>query len=245
MTIEMFSLLITGLGLGLLHALDADHVMAVSALSNRKPSLKRTLKFSANWAVGHGSVLIVLGLLFFGLGVALPEAVQQIAESSVGVLLIVLGLSCFWQFHKEKIVLNKHTHEHSQGSIEHTHLHVADHAKNHNIHHSNNDGSKQESPQQVKEAHTPVMVGILHGLAGSAPALALIPAMMQTSLSEAMGYLVLFSAGVLFSMVAFGLSFGLVQKKLQQKSVRVFNWSRKVIASAAVGIGFYWLSQAL
>jgi hypothetical protein len=46
-------------------------------------------------------------------------------------------------------------------------------------------------------------------------------------------------------MVAFGLSFGLVQKKLQQKSVRVFNWSRKVIASAAVGIGFYWLSQAL
>jgi nickel/cobalt exporter len=214
-------------------------------LSNRKPSLKRTLKFSANWAVGHGSVLIVLGLLLFGLGVALPEAVQQIAESSVGVLLIVLGLSCFWQFHKEKIVLNKHTHEHSQGSIEHTHLHVAEHAKTHAINNSNNDGPKQESPQQVKEAHTPVMVGILHGLAGSAPALALIPAMMQTSLSEAMGYLMLFSAGVLFSMVAFGLSFGLVQKKLQQKSVKVFNWSRKVIASAAVGIGFYWLSQAI
>ena len=64
MAIEMFSLLLTGLGLGLLHALDADHVMAVSALSNRKPSLQRTLKFSANWAIGHGSVLIMLGLLF-------------------------------------------------------------------------------------------------------------------------------------------------------------------------------------
>jgi nickel/cobalt exporter len=245
MTIEMFSLLITGIGLGLLHALDADHVMAVSALSNRKPSLKRTLTFSANWAVGHGSVLIILGLLFFGLGVALPETIKQIAESSVGVLLIVLGLSCFWQFHKEKIVLNKHTHEHSQGSIEHTHLHVPDHAKSHDTHHSNNDDQKSASPQQVQEVHTPVMVGILHGLAGSAPALALIPAMMQASLSEAMGYLVLFSAGVLFSMVAFGLSFGLVQKKLQQKSVRLFNWSRKLIASAAVGIGFYWLSQVL
>ncbi|CCK74457.1 High-affinity nickel-transporter [Oleispira antarctica RB-8] len=241
MTIEMFSLLVTGLGLGLLHALDADHVMAVSALSNRKPSLKRTLKFSANWAIGHGSVLIILGLLFFGLGIALPEAIQQIAESSVGVLLIALGLACFWQFHKEKIVLNKHTHEHSQGSIEHTHLHVTDHVV------ATENGHEQalESPQQVKEAHTPVMVGILHGLAGSAPALALIPAMMQTSLLEATGYLILFSAGVLFSMVAFGLSFGLVQKKLQQKSIRVFNWSRKVIASAAVGIGFYWLAQAV
>tara|TARA_R110001583_G_scaffold114361_2_gene264848 strand:- start:1710 stop:2429 length:720 start_codon:yes stop_codon:yes gene_type:complete len=238
---EMFSLLITGLGLGLLHALDADHVMAVSALSNRKPSLKRTLKFSANWAIGHGSVLIILGLLFFGLGIALPEAIQQIAESSVGVLLIALGLACFWQFHKEKIVLNKHTHEHSQGSIEHTHLHVAKHVTNK----ENASDQNQESPEQVQEAHTPVMVGILHGLAGSAPALALIPAMMQTSLLEAVGYLVLFSAGVLFSMVMFGLSFGLVQKKLQQKSVRVFNWSRKVIASAAIGIGFYWLAQAV
>ena len=233
MTIEMFSLLLMGLGLGLLHALDADHIMAVSALSNRKPSLRRTLKFSANWAIGHGSVLILLGLLFFGLGIALPESIQKLAESSVGVLLIGLGLACFWQFHKEKVVLNKHTHEHSDGSIEHTHLHVHDHDK------------KLENSQQVKEAHTPVMVGVLHGLAGSAPALALIPAMMQTSLLEAMGYLVLFSAGVLFSMVTFGLSFGLVQKKLQQKSVKVFNWSRKVIASAAVGIGFYWLSQAI
>lgn len=238
MTIEMISLLMTGLGLGLLHALDADHVMAVSALSNRKPSLKRTLTFSANWAVGHGSVLLLLGLLFFGLGIALPEAIQKIAESSVGVLLIALGLACFWQFHKENIVLNKHTHEHNHGSIEHTHLHVHGHDKS-------KDNSKFADGKQVKEAHTPVMVGILHGLAGSAPALALIPAMMQTSLLEATGYLLLFSAGVLFSMVTFGLSFGLMQKKLQQKSVKVFNWSRKVIASAAVGIGFYWLAQAI
>lgn len=237
MTIEMVSLLITGLGLGLLHALDADHVMAVSALSNRKPSLKRTLKFSANWAIGHGSVLILLGLLFFGLGIALPETIQKLAESSVGVLLIALGLACFWQFHKEKIVLNKHTHSHSHGSIEHTHLHVAAHAKT--------DADTMESPEQIKEAHTPVMVGVLHGLAGSAPALAIIPAMMQSNLFESIAYLVLFSAGVLLSMVAFGLSFGLVQKKLQEKSIQIFNWSRKVIATSAVGIGFYWLAQAV
>ena len=237
MSIEMISLLITGLGLGLLHALDADHVMAVSALSNRKPSLKRTLKFSANWAIGHGSVLILLGLLFFGLGIALPETIQKLAESSVGVLLIALGIACFWQFHKEKITLNKHTHQHNDGAIEHTHLHVADHV--------NADEQPAESVQQIKEAHTPVMVGVLHGLAGSAPALAINPAMMQTNLLESIAYLVLFSAGVLFSMVAFGLGFGLLQKKLQEKSVRIFNWSRKFIATSAVGIGFYWLAQAV
>lgn len=238
MAIEMFSLLLTGLGLGLLHALDADHVMAVSALSNRKPSLQRTLKFSANWAIGHGSVLIMLGLLFFGLGVVLPESIQHLAESSVGLLLIGLGLACFWQFHKEKVVLDKHTHLHEQGEIEHTHLHLEGHDKISAV-------ATPANAKQVKEAHTPVMVGILHGLAGSAPALALIPAMLQTNLLEAMGYLLLFSAGVLFSMVTFGLSFGVIQKKLQQKSVRIFNMSRRVIASAAVGIGFYWLAQAI
>ena len=236
MTMEIFTLLMTGLGLGLLHALDADHVMAVSALSNRKPDFKRTLKFSANWAIGHGSVLIILGLLFFGLGIALPETVQQIAESSVGVLLIALGLACFWQFHKEKIILKKHTHEHSDGAIEHTHLHLAEHTQD--------SGKTMHSPKEIKEAHTPIMVGILHGLAGSAPALAIIPAMMQTRLLESISYLVLFSAGVLFSMVAFGLSFGLIQKKLQEKSVRIFNWVRKIIAMFAISIGFYWLTQA-
>ncbi|NRA25617.1 MAG: sulfite exporter TauE/SafE family protein [Oleispira sp.] len=135
-------------------------------------------------------------------------------------------------------MLDKHTHLHEQGEIEHTHLHFEGHDKISAV-------ATPANAKQVKEAHTPVMVGILHGLAGSAPALALIPAMLQTNLLEAMGYLLLFSAGVLFSMVTFGLSFGVIQKKLQQKSVRIFNMSRRVIASAAVGIGFYWLAQAI
>ena len=101
-----------------------------------------------------------------------------------------------------------------------------------------------QSPKEIKEAHTPIMVGVLHGLAGSAPALAIIPAMMQTRLLESISYLILFSAGVLFSMVAFGLSFGFIQKKLQEKSVRIFNWVRKIIAMFAISIGFYWLTQA-
>lgn len=227
MTAELITLLLTGLGLGLLHALDADHVMAVSALSNRKPNLRRTLKFSANWAIGHGGVLLVLGLLLFGMGIALPETIQHLAESSVGVLLIVLGLACFWQFHKEKLTIETHTH----GDIKHTHIQTHDHHK--------------VDEASAKEAHTPVMVGVLHGLAGSAPALALIPAMVQANMTQALSYLLLFSAGVLFSMVAFGLSFGFIQKKLQEKSVMVFNWTRKLIATSAVGIGCFWLMQSV
>ena len=80
-----------GFTLGLLHAFDADHVMAVSALSTEKPSVKRTLRFSANWALGHSGVLIASGLLLFGLGLSLPEPLQIAAEASVGIMLIALG----------------------------------------------------------------------------------------------------------------------------------------------------------
>ncbi|WP_420591903.1 sulfite exporter TauE/SafE family protein [Bacterioplanoides sp.] len=227
MTPELMTLLFTGLGLGLLHALDADHVMAVSALSNRKPDLRRTLKFSANWAIGHGSVLLILGMLLFGLGVSLPESIQHIAESSVGVLLIILGLVCFWQFHKEKLSVTTHSH----GDIRHTHIQL--------------DGHEQVPQNQIKEAHTPVMVGVLHGLAGSAPALALIPAMIQAETGTALAYLLLFSAGVLVSMVTFGLLFGQMQKQLQQKSIRLFTMCRQIIAGAAIAIGGFWLYQAI
>lgn len=226
MTPEIMTLLFTGLGLGLLHALDADHVMAVSALSNRQPGLRRTLKFSANWALGHGGVLLILGMLLFGLGIALPEPVQRVAESSVGVLLIILGMVCFWQFRKEKLSVTTHSH----GTLRHTHIRV--------------DGHEQTPQHQFQEAHTPVMVGVLHGLAGSAPALALIPAMIQAETSTALAYLLLFSAGVLVSMVTFGLIFGHVQKQLQQKSIRLFMICRQIIAGAAIAIGGFWLYQA-
>ena len=228
MLIEQLPIILLGFTLGMMHALDADHVMAVSSLSNQKPSLRRTVLFSANWAIGHGGVLVVSGLLLFGLGIALPDALIHVAEMSVGVLLIVLGLYSFWQFRQQKLVITKHRH----GDVEHSHWHHDEHGKN-------------VEQAATKDGHLPVMVGVLHGLAGSAPALALIPAIGQTELSVVIGYLLMFSIGVMLSMMAFGLGLGSLQGLLKQRYDMLFYWSRRVIALASTVLGCFWLYQAV
>ena len=214
------AILMAGFSLGLLHAFDADHIMAVSTLSSRKPSLKRTLLFSAQWAIGHGGVLMLCGVLLFGLGVRLPEAFVQFAESSVGVLLIVIGAACFYQCYKQKLILVTHYH----GDVKHTHWCLDD------IEH------------KQKNEHTPTFVGMLHGLAGSAPALAVIPMAGQGQFSIAMLYLVLFSIGVLLSMTVFGLGLGTLQKKLKVFDVRIFQFSRYLVSIMSIALGGYWLT---
>lgn len=223
MLVELLPLLFVGFGLGLMHALDADHIMAVSALSNQKPGFKKTLFHSAHWALGHGGVLLVSGLLLFGLGISIPESLQQAAEIGVGLLLIGLGILFFFQLRKDKLKLEIHRH----GDVVHTHWH--------------DDNTEHSS----KHIHKPVFVGVLHGLAGSAPALALIPAISSGEFVSAMMYLILFSVGVMLSMLAFGLGFAHLQRFLNNRYQQVFQLSRHLLAFSSICLGSFWLSQAI
>ena len=83
------------------------------------------------------------------------------------------------------------------------------------------------------------MVGMLHGLAGSAPALAVVPLVSQgAALSEQLGlaviYLIVFSLGVLLAMALFGLGLGVAQQKLQAFNTRFFQWSQYLIATGSI-----------
>ena len=229
---EIYAILIAGFSLGLLHAFDADHVMAVTTLSTQKPSLKRTVMFGAQWAVGHGGVLLLCGLLLFGLSIQLPGTLIALAESSVGILLIVIGAVCFYQCYRQKLKLVEHTH----GETKHTHWVV------------------DEADHKTKNEHAPVFVGMLHGLAGSAPALAIVPVLASSQLPEAQSslaggqltiailYLLIFSVGVLLSMTSFALALGTVQKQLKSFDARVFQASRYLVSLASMVLGAYWLT---
>ena len=220
---ELVPLLLLGFGLGLMHALDADHIMAVSVLTSQKPSLRKTVLYSSHWALGHGGVLLASGLLLFGLGFAIPPSLQYLAELSVGVLLIGLGIIYFFRFKRDNIQLATHRH----GDIVHTHWHT------------------NSAEHESMNLHKPVLVGVLHGLAGSAPALALIPAVAGGQTLQAMLYLVLFSLGVMISMSCFGLGFVYFQRFLSVQYQRVFLVSRYILALASIGLGGFWLSQAI
>jgi len=220
------TILLAGFSLGLLHALDADHVMAVSTLNSRKPGLLNSFKNSARWALGHAAMLVGVGMLLFGLGIHIPETFQHVAEASVGVLLMVMGVWCLWHFKKNPIRLSVHRH----GDVVHSHLCL---------------GNEKNDDHEKSAKHAPVLIGMLHGLAGSAPALALVPIVMQGQLTVAVTYLLVFSLGVLISMVTFGAMLGQVQVKLQHFNVKLYQASRYLIASASVVLGGVWLSQSL
>jgi len=205
-------------------------VMAVSAMSNSRPGVARTIGFCANWALGHGGVLMVSGILLFGFGVGIPESFAHLAELFVGVFLIAMGLLCFWRFRRERIRLSEHRH----GEVVHRHWQVEGSA------HAGAAGDGSDRAGR----HTPVMVGVMHGLAGSAPALALIPVVVHGDLLSALLYLALFSLGVMLAMVIFGLGFGATQRFLQQRYLWIFNSFRNLVAAASILLGGYWIAQA-
>jgi hypothetical protein len=250
------SILALGFSLGFVHAMDADHVMAVSALSNRHrdngkkrgiaTNLALTLRHCSHWALGHGAVLLLSAGVVFGLGLSLPASLGHFAELAVGLVLVVIGGSLLWQLRRERVVVLRHKHQHEHGELEHVHL-----VKSSTVNGAGADSSNptkqglKHSAMPAAKAHTPVMVGALHGLAGSAPALALVPVINDMALLSALLYVLVFSSSVLLGMVVFGLGLGSVQSYLAQRHSNLFDLFRQVLGAATVVFGAVWFVQAL
>lgn len=218
----IFSILALGFGLGLLHALDADHIMAISSLAsgqnngNNNGAIRRLVGFCARWAIGHATVLIALTMLFIFARFELPAVIPLLAEKLIGILLIGLGCWILWTLRNHKITLETHSHDHI------THTHLAQPGKKHNN-------------------HPPVLVGITHGLAGSAPVLALIPALETSNAWFGLCYVILFSLGVLTTMLIFGCFLAKLQHWISSRGQRLFQISRIIVAFTSIAFGGFWL----
>ena len=228
--LELLPMLSLGLGLGLLHALDADHVMAMSVLSSEKPGIGRGVFFSCFWALGHGAMIILIAGLLFSFGWVIPQSLLGVAEMAVGLLLVGLGLKLFFNFKNKNIQLHKHSH----GQLEHSHWHNQTHLEHPN-----------ESAINLPSAHKPVLIGLLHGFAGSAPAIALIPALAYGEINMIALYLLTFSIGVMLAMVGFGLGFTYCQGLLTKRYQVIAKYQAKLVALTSVSVGCFWLSQAV
>lgn len=225
--LDLLPMLGLGLGLGLLHALDADHVMAISVLNSEKPGVARGAFYSCCWGLGHGSMIIFVAALLFSFGWVVPAELTGFAEIAVGILLVGLGLNLFFNFKRKNIQLHKHSH----GDIVHSHWHSTKH---------------EEIPEKnLSGAHKPVMIGLLHGFAGSAPAIALIPALAYGEIEVVALYLITFSVGVMLAMVVFGFGFSYCQNLLAQRYQLMAQYQAKFVAFLSVSVGCFWLSQVV
>lgn len=212
MTIE--NTLLLAFSLGLIHALDADHIMAVSGLSAKKPTFKACLRFCSHWASGHGLALLVISSCVYLFGLAIPEQLSSVAESLVGLVLIIIGLWTLWQIYSKDLHLSFHHHE---PDINHVHWHENNHKK--------------------VQDHSAILVGVLHGIAGSAPLLVLIPLSKMGSATMAMGYVALFGLGVIISMVIFGGLMAQGYKQLEKVGNKFVTATRAIVALSSIGLG--------
>jgi ABC-type nickel/cobalt efflux system permease component RcnA len=183
----MLGLLVLGFFIGMRHALEADHVAAVTSLATRSASPGECVKQGVFWGLGHTLTLFLFGSGVLLLDRALPEKLASGLELAVGLMLVALGLDVLRRLAKERV--HFHLHEHEDG-IRHFHGHSHAGESSHLAHRH---GHWRRLPVRA------LVVGLVHGMAGSA---ALILLTLDTAPSVAVGllYILLFGCGSIAGM---------------------------------------------
>jgi len=187
----MIQTLLLGFLVGMKHALEADHVAAVATLAMRSASLSERVRVASMWGVGHAGTLFLLGGSVLALGLSLPERLARAFEGAVGLMLIVLGLHVLGRLRTRGI--HFHRHHHGDGR-EHIHAHA-------------------HGPSSAGHGHghaagllpRALLVGSVHGLAGSA-ALVVLSLQLTQSTAQALVYLATFGLGSVAGMAALSLA---------------------------------------
>jgi hypothetical protein len=155
------SVLGLGLVLGLKHALDADHVAAVSTIVSERRGMRSSSLVGMLWGVGHTLSLLVAGVAVILLHVEISARLASAFELGVALMLIGLGANALRTLMRGGSV-HLHAHEHGRHVHIHPHLH---------------DGSPEPGPHThhgARPGTRPLMIGIVHGLAGSAALMLLV-----------------------------------------------------------------------
>lgn len=194
------SILGLGLLLGLKHATDADHVVAVTTIVSRQRKLRHAALVGITWGIGHTFMIVLVGIAIILFRISIPEKAQLSFEFMVAIALIVLGLlNLTGIMHK---LLTRFSGVHS-------HLHAHDTIHVHVHHHTEDLHGRTKQHEQVAEfiEHfgifhllRPLIVGIIHGLAGSA-AVALLVLGSISDERVAMIYLGIFGVGTIIGMM--------------------------------------------
>lgn len=201
----MLSVLFLGFVLGVRHATDADHVVAVSAIVSRNKRFGSAWLLGAFWGLGHSLTIFATGGLIILLKAAIPPRVGLGLEFAVGVLLVMLGGLALAGRGPSEAGIKKHTHRHAHDDPAHGHGHGAGPAPAHehaHVHFAQGKGwfenLKEAEPGQIARS---LLAGLVHGLAGSA-AVALLALSAIPDPRTAMFYLIVFAAGTLIGMLA-------------------------------------------
>jgi len=164
---DMTTVLAFGLVLGLRHAIDADHLVAVTSMLSDGKRFGAALAVGAWWGLGHAVALVGIGALVLATGWSVPLRWQGALEALVGVTIVALGAAVLWQQRRRGV----HWHEHSHADTRHAHFHRHQEAARRGEHHHELSHPHDHSgPGRIKA----MAVGAVHGFAGTGPLVVLL-----------------------------------------------------------------------
>ena len=212
----------SGLGslLGMRHALEPDHLAAVTTLVSRERNSVRAAMLGAWWGVGHTLSLLVVGAALVIVRTEMPAQVSDLFELAVALMLVALGVRSLRLAALQGPGGPLHLHRH--GPILHTHAGVSSH-----VHIG-----------AWTFARRPLLVGAVHGLAGSGALTALVLATLPTTASR-LAYVLLFGVGSTLSMAALSGVLGWPLARLGAHH-RVARSVSVVVGCLSIALGIVW-----
>jgi nickel/cobalt transporter (NicO) family protein len=189
-TTSALSVLIIGLGLGLRHALDTDHLAAVSTIVSERKNWFSSLLIGGLWGIGHTASLLLAGaaviLMRFEIG-----KYEKPLEFCVALMLIGLGANVLYKLARGGRV---HFHQHSHAGHTHIHPHLHD-----------DKPEPAHSHHGLKLGVRPLIIGMVHGLAGSAALMLSVLVTIKGSTALAFAYIIIFGVGSIGGMMLMSL----------------------------------------
>jgi cytochrome c biogenesis protein CcdA len=242
---QLFALAGLGFLLGMRHATDADHVIAVTTILSRSRRFLHSTVIGALWGFGHTVTVLVVGIGIIAFNVVIPPPVGLAMELAVAIMLVLLGVLNLTGTMKritERFTppapMHGHAHEHLHAHEPSTEVHPHGHAHLHG--HGTDEGLL--ATFGWFQLLRPVAVGLVHGLAGSAAiALLVLATIHDTGL--ALAYLAIFCVGVAAGMAVLTTLIGLPFMVSRTRSERINRWLTVGSGVLSLAFGFYLAYQ--
>ncbi len=251
--VAALSLVLLGFLLGMRHATDPDHVIAVSTIMSRRSTPRAALLIGGLWGVGHTVTIVAVGGALVLFAVTIPPRLGLTMEMGVALMLIVLGMwnltGIIEQLRGIRPMDDAATglrlaHPHSHG--DHVHSHAQWPGSGPHAH--GKDGTPADRPDRrpaglgVRQFLRPLVVGLVHGLAGSA-AVALLVATVIKDPWWAFAYLVVFGIGTIAGMMLITFSLGAVLAYASRRSSWVERCLPATSGLLSLGFGLFFAYQ--
>lgn len=229
----IFFPLLTGTLASILHVISGpDHLAAVTPLVIE--TKQKSWKIGLAWGLGHLLGMLLIGILLFLFKDVIPvDAISFHSEQLVAIVLIAVGVWSFYRiFYNDKV--HEHPHVHREKEV-YVHIHKHEHNLNNEHQHTHKKIVKQNVISSLG-------IGFIHGLAGVAHFLLLLPVLGFENQFESLQYIIGFAIGTVLAMSMYAIMLGKFAEYTQQKHSEAFFIGIRFSGGLfAIVIGFYWL----